>query len=102
MEVEEKEKAIALLETVVEIETKTLRPEHPDRLKSIYLLALCHYRSRNFERARHLARSVEDVARNRRGDPVADRNEKLIGSILEEMEEMEETRLRDLRLEEVD
>ena len=102
LRVEENRKAIVLLETVVVIETRTLRPEHQHLLTSQHELAGCHYRSRNFERARHLARSVEDVARNRRGDPVADRNEKLIGSILEEMEEMEETRLRDLRLEEVD
>ena len=102
LQIKETAKAIALLEKVVEIRTRRLRADHPARVVSIHTLAYCHYRSRNYERALQLARSIEDVAQNRRGDPVADRNVELIGYILEEMEEMEETRLRDLRLEEVD
>ncbi|KAM0799817.1 hypothetical protein BDR22DRAFT_854308 [Usnea florida] len=108
-EIRETAEAIALLEKVVEIRTKTLRVDHPDRVRSIYTLAQCHRDAGNYERALQLARSVEDVAQNRRGEPIADWNADLIGYILYEMEEkrmeemrLEEKRLKELRLEEVD
>ena len=70
----------------MEIEAKTLRADHADRVDSIYLLARCHYHARNYERALELARSIENVAQNRRGEEIADWNAVLIGSILEKIE----------------
>ena len=102
-------KAIALLEKVVEIRIKTLRVDHPDRVASVYTLARCHRDAGNYERALQLAKSIEDVAQNRAGQKLADWNARLIDNILEKMKRrdgkkvaLEEKRLRELRLEEVD
>ena len=109
MQAGDNDKAIALLEPVVEIRSRMLRVDHPDRVESIFTLTQCHYRDRNYERALQLARSIENVAQNRRGDLFADWNTELIGYILEDMEEerlekmrLEEERLKELRLQEVD
>ena len=53
---------------------------------SIYLLAQCHRQAGNYQRALQLAKSIENVAKNRPGDRVADHTAKLIGFILEKME----------------
>ena len=101
--------AIALLEKVVEIEAETLRVDHSNRVGSIYCLAQCHHDAGNYERALQLARSIEGVAQNRGRRKRADGNARLICCILEDMKRrdemkmrMEEMRLRELRLEEVD
>ena len=46
----------------MEIQAKTLKADHPQCVASIYVLAQCHYRARNYERALELARSIENVA----------------------------------------
>ena len=86
LRVKETAKAIALLEPVVEIEARTLKADHPDRVGSIYLLARCHYRARNYETALEFARSIENVAQNRREEEIADWNVELIGFIIEKIE----------------
>ena len=102
-------KATAVLEKVVEVQSRTLRLDHLDRVVSIYTLADCHRSAGNYERALQLARSIEDVAQNRSRDPIADHNAELIGYILKDMKrrdekkmELEEERLKELRLQEVD
>ena len=89
LQIGETTKAIALLKSVVEIEAKTLRVDHSDRVISIYVLAHCHYKARNYERALQLARSIENVAKNRPGEELADWNAKLIGYILKKMDKLE-------------
>ncbi|KAF6217721.1 hypothetical protein HO133_006548 [Letharia lupina] len=77
-------KAIALLEPVVEIEVRTLSKDHVDRVNSVYVLAACHHDAGNYEQALQLARSIENVARNRPGQEsgFADWNAELIGYII--------------------
>ena len=85
LENKETTKAIALLEEVVEIKARTLKLEHRDRVVSILVLARCYYYAKRYERALELARSIENVARNRPGDELADWNAELIDDILYDM-----------------
>lgn len=78
--------ATRIVEHVTQKQSKLLQPDNPNRLRSEHLLALCYYGSGKYEESLRLARSIEHLARNLLGEPLADQNADLIRYCLEAKE----------------
>lgn len=78
--------ATRIFEYVTQTRSKLLKPDDPRRLRSEYLLARCYYESGKYEESLRLARSIEHLAQNSPGHPLAYWNTDVIRNCLEAKE----------------
>lgn len=78
--------ATRIFEHVTQTQSKLLNPDNPSCLRSEIMLARCYYESGKYEESLRLARSIEYLARNLPGNPLADWNAILIRKCLEAKE----------------
>ncbi len=75
--------ATKIFEQVTKAKSRHLKPNNPSRLRSEYLLARCYYNSGRYEDSLRLAVSLQHLAQNLPGEPLADRITRLIRHCLE-------------------
>ena len=78
--------ATKIFEQVTQAKARQLKPNNPSRLRSEYWLAKCYYNSGRYEDSLRLAVSLQHLAQNLPGEPLADRITRLIRHCLEAKE----------------